>query len=55
MLVKLTNELLRFASPSAEGLVRYDMARAAALKADKAMLEGTGGLQILGLLANGRT
>ncbi len=52
VLVKLTNELLRFASPSAEGLVRYDMARAAALKADKAMLEGTGGLQILGLMAN---
>lgn len=52
VLVRLTNELLRFASPSAEGLVRYDMARAAALKADKAMLEGTGGLQILGLLAN---
>ncbi|MFO0799533.1 MAG: phage major capsid protein [Gemmataceae bacterium] len=47
--VKLTNELLRFASPSAEGLVRFDMARAAALKADLAMLEGTGGTQIKGL------
>jgi HK97 family phage major capsid protein len=47
--VKLNNELLRFASPSAEGLVRYDMARAAALKADLAMLEGTGGTQIKGL------
>ena len=35
--VKLNNELLRFASPSAEGLVRLDMARAAALKADLAM------------------
>jgi HK97 family phage major capsid protein len=52
VLVKLTNELLRFASPSAEGLVRYDMARAAALKADKAMLEGTGGVQIQGLITN---
>jgi HK97 family phage major capsid protein len=50
VLVTLTNELLRFASPSAEGLVRFDMARAAALKADKAMLEGTGGTQIAGLL-----
>src|SRR5262249_42715809 len=48
--VKLNNELLRFASPSAEGLIRYDMARVAALKADLAMLEGTGGTQIKGLL-----
>ncbi len=48
--VKLNNELLRFASPSAEGLVRYDMARSAALKADQAMLEGTGGTQIKGLI-----
>lgn len=48
--VKLNNELLRFASPSAEGLVRFDMARAAALKADLAMLEGTGGTQIKGLI-----
>jgi HK97 family phage major capsid protein len=30
--------------------VRYDMARAAALKADAAMLDGTGGLQIKGLI-----
>lgn len=50
VLVKLNNELLRFASPSAEGLVRFDMARAAALKADQAMLEGTGGTQIKGLI-----
>ena len=50
VLVKLNNELLRFASPSAEGLVRFDMARAAALKADLAMLEGAGGTQIKGLL-----
>lgn len=50
VLVKLNNELLRFASPSAEGLIRYDMARAAALKADQAMLEGTGGTQIKGLI-----
>ncbi len=50
VLVKLNNELLRFASPSAEALVRQDMARAAAVKADLAMLEGTGGTQIKGLL-----
>src|SRR5439155_82144 len=49
VLVKVNNELLRFASPSAEGLVRLDMARVAALKADLAMLEGTGGTQIKGL------
>src|SRR5262249_34307006 len=48
--VKINNELLRFASPSAEGLVRLDMARVAALKADLAMLEGTGGTQIKGLI-----
>ena len=48
--VKLNNELLRFASPSAEGLVRHDMARAAALKADLAMLEGSGSTQIKGLI-----
>ena len=48
--VKVNNELLRYASPSAEGLIRHDMARTAALKADLAMLEGTGGTQIKGLL-----
>lgn len=48
--VKMNNELLRFASPSAEGLVRYDMARAAALKADLAMLEGSGATQIKGVI-----
>jgi HK97 family phage major capsid protein len=50
VLVKVNNELLRFASPSAEGLIRADMARVAALKADLAMLEGTGGTQIKGLI-----
>ena len=50
VLVKLSNELLRFSSPSAEGLVRFDMARAAALKADLAMLEGSGSNQIKGLI-----
>ena len=50
VLVMINNELLRFASPSAEGLIRFDMARSAALKADLAMLEGTGSTQIRGLL-----
>jgi HK97 family phage major capsid protein len=50
VLIKVNNELMRFASPSAEGLVRLDMARVAALRADLAMLEGTGGTQIRGLL-----
>lgn len=50
VLIKVNNELLRFASPSAEALIRFDMARVAALKADLAMLEGTGGTQIKGLL-----
>ncbi len=50
VLVRVNNELLRFASPSAEGLIRLDMARVAALKADLAMLEGTGGTQVKGLL-----
>ena len=48
--VKMNNELLRFASPSAEALVRYDMARAAALRADLAMLEGSGVTQIKGVI-----
>lgn len=48
--VKMHNELLRFASPSAEGLIRFDMARSAALKADQAMYDGTGGTQIKGLI-----
>ena len=47
--VKLNNELLRFTSASAEGLVRFDMARAAAQKADLAMLEGSGSTQIKGI------
>lgn len=50
VLVKLNNELLRFSSPSAEGLVRHDMARAAALKADLAMLQGSGSTQIKGII-----
>jgi HK97 family phage major capsid protein len=48
-MVKMNNELLRFNSISAEGMVRLDIARVSALKADLGMLEGTGGTQILGL------
>lgn len=48
--VPINNELMRFANPTAEGVVRLDMARVAALKADLGMLEGTGGTQIKGLI-----
>lgn len=48
--VPLTQQLMRFSSVSVEGLVRTDMARQGALKADLAMLEGTGGDEIKGIL-----
>jgi len=48
--VSLNNELLRFTSPTTEALVRNDMAQVAARKVDLAMLEGTGGTQIKGLI-----
>lgn len=48
--VALNNELLRFTSPTTEALVRNDMAQVAARKIDLAMLEGTGGTQIKGLI-----
>lgn len=50
ILVDLNNELIRFASVTAEAMVRADMAKVGALKLDLAMLEGTGGTQILGLI-----
>ncbi len=50
VIVPVNNELFRFAGPSAEGMIRNDMARQAALKADLAMLEGTGGTQPKGLI-----
>jgi HK97 family phage major capsid protein len=46
----LTNELMRFADSSVDGMVRVDMAKQAALKADEAMLQGTGGTQPKGLI-----
>jgi HK97 family phage major capsid protein len=48
--VKMNNELLRFASPMTEGMVRLDMARVAALAIDLSMLQGTGGTQIEGII-----
>lgn len=50
VLVKINNELFRYAGPSTEGMIRQDMAMVAALRADLAMLEGTGGTQIKGLI-----
>ncbi len=49
VLVQLNLELIKFGGPSVEAMVRTDMAKVAALKADLAMLEGTGGTQIKGL------
>lgn len=48
--VPLTNELMRFSSTSIETLIRTDMAAQGALLADLAMLQGTGGTQIKGLI-----
>lgn len=48
--VPLTQQLMRFSSPSVEGMVRIDMAKQGALAADSSMLTGTGGTQIKGLL-----
>lgn len=50
LLVTVSNELFRFTGPSTEGMLRVDMARQGALKADLSMLEGTGGTQIKGLI-----
>lgn len=50
VMVKINNELFRYAGPSTEGMIRQDMAMQAALLADLAMLQGTGGTQIKGLI-----
>jgi HK97 family phage major capsid protein len=50
VLTYINNDLIRYATQSAEGMVRSDMAAQSALKADLAMLEGTGGTQIKGLI-----
>jgi HK97 family phage major capsid protein len=43
VLIKAPNELIRFASPAAEALIRDDMTKTMALALDLACLEGTGG------------
>ncbi len=43
VLIKAPNELIRFASPAAEALMRDDMTKSLALGLDLAGLEGTGG------------
>lgn len=48
--VILNNELIRYAGPMSEALTRMDMARQAALAADLAMLQGTGGTSIKGII-----
>jgi HK97 family phage major capsid protein len=50
VLVKSNNELFRFANPAAEMLVRVDAAEVAARLIDLAMLQGTGGTQIKGII-----
>ena len=51
VLIQAPNELLRFASPAAEALIRDDMTKSLALALDMAGLEGTGGdYQPLGIL-----
>lgn len=48
--VPLTLQLMRFSDTSIDAMVRVDMARIAALAADLAQLEGTGGTRIKGLI-----
>lgn len=50
VLTRLSAQLQRFSDPQAEGIIRYDQAMQAGLKADSAMFTGTGGTQIAGLL-----
>lgn len=50
-LVKMPNELMRFATPDLEAFIRMDLARSMALAADAAMLDGVGSTNaIKGLL-----
>lgn len=51
VLIKAPNELIRFASPAAEALLRDDMTKSLALGLDLAGLQGTGGdTQPLGII-----
>jgi len=50
-LVTMPNELIRFASPASEAIVRADMTKTLSLTMDKYLLEGTGGDNVpLGIL-----
>lgn len=49
-LVKASARLLRLSNPGVEQMVREDLARVLALRLDLACLEGTGGLQPLGIV-----
>jgi HK97 family phage major capsid protein len=57
IIVPVNNELFRYTTGgTAEAMIRLDMARVSALAADLAMLTGTGGTQIAGILTyNGQT
>lgn len=46
----IPNELFRYSNPAADAIVRNDIARVSALAVDLAALEGTGGLQPMGLI-----
>jgi HK97 family phage major capsid protein len=48
--VPLTNELMRFSDTSIDAMVRTDLAAQGGLTADLAMLQGTGGNQIKGII-----
>jgi HK97 family phage major capsid protein len=50
VLTYLNNELLKFNTISAEAMLRLDMARVGAIRADLAMLQGVGGTEVLGLI-----
>lgn len=48
--VPLTNQLMKFADVSVDAMIRLDLARQGALFVDLAMLQGTGGTQIKGII-----
>jgi HK97 family phage major capsid protein len=50
VLVPTSNQILQFSLPSAEAIIRSDIARVAALKLDSVCFNGVGGNEIKGLL-----
>jgi HK97 family phage major capsid protein len=52
-LIKINNELIRFATPGTDALIRTEMAKRLALLVDSANFTGTGGTQPKGLLRYG--